>query len=319
MTRTSAPATAPPLAAVEAVVAADAALRTAEQLGLLAAIARGPASADELADGRDADAVAIVLDTLVALGLAAHDVEGYRAHPDLPSLVATMRTGLEALPDRVRTGQPRLAGNRPGEAAELYGELAAPLGTFFRDVAEEVADVVAAPGLSILDVGAGAAPWTRAIAAREPTAQVVAVDLPGVLPRTRAAVADDGLGEQFTFAECDVLAEPLPGDDHDLVLAANLCHLFDAATAARLVRRLAGAVRPDGTVAIVDAVPEHDDPQRRRSVALYAVGLLTRTATGGVHPLSDYASWLLAAGSDQVQRHDCERFPTSLITARIPA
>lgn len=321
MTRTSAPATAPPVAAIEGVVAADAVLRTADQLGLLAAIAGDRTTAGELAagHGHDAGAVAVVLDALVALGLAEQDADGYRAHPQLPALVTTMRAGMATLPDRVRTGRPRLAGDRPGEAGELYGKLAATLGRFFRDVAEEVADLLAAPGLSVLDVGAGAAPWTRAIARRHPSTRVMAVDLQRVVPTTRAAVAHDGLADQFDIVARDVLADPVPSRDHDLVVAANVCHLFDAPTAERLVQRLAAAARPGGTVAIVDAVPDHDDPQRQRSVALYAVGLLTRTATGGVHRFAEYHEWLTAAGCSEVECHDCERFPSSLITARIPA
>lgn len=312
---------APPVTAIEGIVAADAVLRTAEELGLLDQLARGAMSPADLADvvGRDAAAVTVLLDALDALDIVERDQEGVRAHPELPALVTTMRTALGTLPERVRTGQPRLAGDRPGEAGELYGHLAAPLGAFFGEVAEEVADVLAVAGLRVLDVGAGAAPWSRAIARRHPTTHVTAVDLEPVLTTTRAAIAEDGLTGQFEVTACDVLADPLPGRDHDLVVAANLCHLFDGSTAARLVKELAAAAREGGTVAIIDALPDHDDPQHRRSVALYAAGLLTRTATGGVHPFAAYRQWLHAAGCDQVQRHDCAAFPISLITARIGA
>lgn len=314
-------APAPPATAVEGVVAADAVLRTADELGLLDHLARGPMSPADLADsaGHDADAVAVLLDALVALGIVECGQEGVRAHPELPALVTTMRTALGTLPERVRTGQPRLAGDRPGEAGELYGRLAAPLGAFFGEVAEEVADVLAAPGLRVLDVGAGAAPWSRAIARRHATTHVTAVDLEPVLSTTRAAIAGDGLTSQFEATARDLLADPLPGGDHDLVVAANLCHLFDGPTSARIVRRLAAAARPGGTVAIIDALPDHADPQHRRSVALYAAGLLTRTATGGVHPCAAYSQWLHAAGCVQVQRHDCTAFPISLITGRVSA
>lgn len=311
-------ASAPPVTAVERVVAAEAVLRTAEELGLLAAVSEGPVTATAASrhDDLDPDAVAVVLDGLVALGVVEHDDTGYRAHRHLPALVARMRAGLSTLPERVRSGCPRLAGDRPCEAGELYGSLAAPLGAFFADVAEEVADLLAAPGLRVLDVGAGAAPWSRALARRHTSTRVVAVDLAPVVPTTRAAVDDDGLDGQFDVVAADVLTEPLPGTDHDLVVAANLCHLFDAGKAARLVRRLVAAARPGGTIAIIDALPDHPDPDRRRSVALYAAGLLTRTATGGVHPFADYASWLRAAGCTQVERDDCTSFPTSLVTAR---
>lgn len=92
----------------------------------------------------------------------------------------------------------------------------------------------------------------------------------------------------------------------------------DPATAGRLVDRLARAVRPGGTLAIIDAVPDHAAPDRRRYVALYAAGLLTRTASGGVHRFRDYARWLHDAGARDIRGHDCASFPTTLIRARVP-
>jgi SAM-dependent methyltransferase len=105
---------------------------------------------------------------------------------------------------------------------------------------------------------------------------------------------------------------------YDLVIAANLCHLFDEATNSRLLARLLGALRPGGTLAVVDALPNEplDGP---RPVVLYALGLLLRTQRGGVYPFTTYVSWLRGAGYNAVQRVDLSGgAPLSLITARRP-
>ncbi len=304
-----------PVAAVESVLAGSAVVRIARRTGILGEVTGEDArSASDVAAARGLDprATRVALDALVELGLIERCETGYRGHPGLPELVDRMGGALDGLEARLRSGRPTLSGDRPDEAGALYRGLAGMLGRLFGDVAREAAELLAEPGLRILDVGAGAAPWSRAIVAREPSCRVEALDLPEVLPSTRRAVPGDGLEDRFGFVEADALEDPLPGD-FDLVLAANLCHLFDADTAARLIHRLARAARPGGRVAIIDAVPDHDDPERRRYAALYAAGLLTRTASGGIHAFDRYRAWLREAGCRAVDRFDCQRFPTTVI------
>lgn len=308
-----------PVASVECTVMARAVLEVADRLGILAEIAgTGSRTVTQVADrrGLDVRATEVLLDALVEIEIVERDGSGYRADPGLPGLVRAMGTVTDALESRVRTGEPALSGDRPDEAGILYAGVVDLLGTFFAEVAPEAAELLAAPRLRILDAGAGTAPWSRAIVERETTCTVDALDLPRVVDATRKAVADAGLEDRFRYIEADILDDDLASDRYDLVLAANLCHLFDPTTTERVIRKLVTAARPDGTVAIIDVVPEHDAPDRRRYVALYAAGLLTRTSSGGVHTFGDYARWLRGAGARDVTRHDCRRFPTTVIRAQ---
>lgn len=316
---TGQPSTTLPLAPVERVVVGNAVLVVADRQGILGAIAAGGSrTAGQVADELDIDehATRVLLDALAEVGIVESNASGYQAHPGLPGLVGAMSTVTDTLGERVRTGQPHLSGDRPDEAGALYEGLVELLGAFFGEVAAEAAERLAAPRLRILDAGAGTAPWSRAIVRREPTCTVDAVDLPPVLPATRRAVADSGLEDRFHLVAADILADDLLTDRYDLVLAANLCHLFAPSTAGRVIGKLVSAAAPGGSVAIVDTVPEHDAADRRRYVALYAAGLLTRTASGGVHAFADYARWLQDAGAREVTRHDCTRFPTTIIRGR---
>jgi hypothetical protein len=56
----------------------------------------------------------------------------------------------------------------------------------------------------ILDVGAGAAPWSLAIARRNPRCRVTALDLGAVLAVTRRAVATAGQADRFDYISGDV-------------------------------------------------------------------------------------------------------------------
>ncbi len=173
------------------------------------------------------------------------------------------------------------------------------------------------PSARVLDVGAGAAPWSRALAARDPGCTVTAVELRGVMASTRSAVRAAGLEAQYVFVEGDVFdLEWSERAGFDLALVANFCHLFDEEANVRLLGRVAQALRPGGSIAVVDILAsELGDGQRR--AALYALGLVLRTAQGKIYPYSTFRRWLNQAGLADVRRRRLAGpFSLSLITAR---
>ncbi|WP_163572941.1 methyltransferase [Fodinicola feengrottensis] len=141
-----------------------------------------------------------------------------------------------------------------------------------------------------MDVGAGAAPWSIALARENPESQVTALDLPAVLVSTRRAVSAAGLVGQFTFLPANVFHDPLPECSYDLIVLGQFCHLFDAATCADLISRLSQLLNPGGQLAIMDGVPG------RPGAAVYELSLYLRTKEGALHPLAEYERWLRDAG-----------------------
>lgn len=217
----------------------------------------------------------------------------------------------------MRHGQPRTAGDTTAGAETLYRALAPLLGELFEPAAGRAARLLASTGPRILDVGAGAAPWSRALAAQDPRRHVTALDLPQVLDAARTAVEADGLGDQFDFVAADMFSGDWPGE-YDLVLAANVCHLFDEESNLVLAGRLFSALRPGGTLAVVDILPDEslDGPP---AAVLYGLGLLLRTATGRAYPFSAYTKWLEAVGLQAIERRDLSTSPPfTLITSRKP-
>ncbi len=299
-------------------LAAAAAVDAAEQLGVFTRLAAGPATPAALA--RDCALSerggGLLLAALTSLGLTeATGDGGYQMA--LPAL-DRLHTDVRPLAQVIRTDQPPLAANTPAGAAALYPETAPLMGTLFAPLAERAAAHLAAPDMHILDVGAGAAPWSLALAAREPSCRITAVDLPAVLPTTRRSVGVAGRDAQFAYLPGDCFVVDWGRSTYDLAIAGNLCHLFDADANRRLLSRLFEALRPGGRLAIVDILPDEqrDGP---RSVALYALGLMLRTERGRVYPFSTYAGWLETAGYEVVERIDLGGVPPlSLITAQRP-
>jgi SAM-dependent methyltransferase len=319
-----APATAPaigaPLAYLGEAVAAAAVVQTAGRLGVLARLDGAPATTAELTDACEISerGARLLLGALAGLGLA-EAVEGgaWRAAlPDLAGLAGT--AGMWAhLAEALREDRPLLRGDTPEGAAALYPGAVSHLGAMLSAVAERAAKLLPPAG-RVLDAGAGAAPWSLAVAARDPACLVTAVDLPAVVPATRRAVRDAGRERQFRFLAGDLYDVDLGRGVYDLAIAGNLCHLFNGDANRRLLGRLYDALAPGGRLAVMDVIP--DGQPRPRWVALYELGLYLRTASGRVHPLAAYLDWLHDAGFEPPEQHHLvDQAQAVLLVARRPA
>ncbi|HLZ58063.1 MAG TPA: class I SAM-dependent methyltransferase [Ktedonosporobacter sp.] len=307
--------------ALQEALAISSALSAADHLGVLARLDAGPA--DSITIARDCAiserGARLLLAALSSLGLIEKD-SGDVYRPALPNLVQLTMwiTPWGQLTQAIRDDQPARAGDTPGKAETLYPEVVAHLGAWFAPAAERAAGHLIARGQRVLDLGAGAAPWSLALVARNPDMCVTAVDVPTVLAVTRQVVATSGYTDHFDYLSGDLFTIDLGRSAYNLAIAGSLCHLFDEAANRRLLRRLFDALRPGGTVAILDALPNErlDGP---RAVVLYALGLPLRTTRGQVYPFSTYVGWLREIGYEAIERIDlCAVPPVSLITARKP-
>ena len=287
------------LALLEEAFATNAAVAAADRLGVLERLEGASVDTETLARecAISERGAAHLLAALASLGLAREDGEGrYQAALLDFSFVRGRISSWARLAPALQSGG-EAAGDTPEGAESLYEELADGLAQLFMRPAEAAAARLARPGLRILDAGSGAAPWSIAIAVREPDITVTALDLPAVLPVARRAAAAAGVHDRFRFVAGDVFACEIQPRSYDLVIVANVCHLFDERANRRLVRRLGDAVGPGGALAIID-VPLDSS----RAVALYALGLMTRTRTGRVYPLESYESWTRDAGLSSLEQ-----------------
>jgi ubiquinone/menaquinone biosynthesis C-methylase UbiE len=296
---------------------AAAAISAAHRLGVLAMLEAGPVRPEVVAAQcqLDVHGVVVLLEALAAMGLVDSAVDGrFRtAVPGLRALGTRSDSG-DLLADAIRSGRAPLECDVPAGASDVYPDTVTHLATLVGPAAEAVAECLDGAA-RVLDVGAGAAPWSLALARRDPRCRVAALDLPGVLTTTQEAVAAAGCSEQFRYLAGDMFTVSLARSAYDLVLLGNLCHLFDAPTNRRLLQRLRPVLRSGGRVAVVDVLPSATDPASRRSVALYAAGLRTRTSSGGVHNEESYRAWLSEAGFHDIQVRQASRMPPiSLIT-----
>jgi O-methyltransferase domain len=254
-----------------------------------------------------------------ALGLAEHEARPPFAAPAFAAQLLETCAAAAAVGSAIELG----VFARVTEGAADPATVAADCG-----LTEQGAEalLMALAGLGLFALGddrrfrpalAGLPPWSLALAARDPSCMITAVELPGVVGSTRTAVRAARLDDQYGFVAGDAFDVDWGHlATYDLAFVANLCHLFDDETNVRLLGRVAEALRPAGTVAIVDVLSNErgDGP---RSAVLYALGLVLRTAQGGIFSYSTYRRWLDECGFEAVRRRSLAgAVPLSLITAR---
>ena len=250
MTATTAPvsAGAATLAELTHALQAAAALAAAAATGAVTALNDGPASAQEVARtcGTSPRHTELLLVALQALGVVDGSADGTFRRTDTPlDFLERTRQDWACAEDVVRTGRSLHQVDTPSGAQQLYPSVVPGLSVLGARAATVAARALAPAG-RVLDAGAGAAPWSIAVAGADPSARITALDLAPVLETTRAQVAAAGLSDRFTFEAGDLLGLVPEPAGHDVVLLANVCHLFDDVTNADLVARLSGALAPGG-------------------------------------------------------------------------
>jgi SAM-dependent methyltransferase len=286
-----------------------ASLIAAARAGLLRALVEDePAPAGELATrlGLDLRACERVLDVLVAEQLARRDGERYGAGPVLHAAltgglctIGELAAFWEHAPAFLRSGGARIQVD--GEARQRganYRDVVARLGRRFepraRQLAAAIDDAYPAPE-AILDVGAGSAVWSLAMAERHLGARVVAVDLPEVVPATRAFAYARGLADRLDTQAGDYREAPVPQAAFDRIVMANVLHLEPPEVARAVIARWAPALRPGGVLLVVDVVSD-GSRDGERLWAAYALHLAMRSRHGYPHREPELRAWLVEAG-----------------------
>lgn len=286
------------------------------ELGIIAALSERSADASDIADTLDLSVrgVEALLRPLGELGAVTRDDTGWRLtgagrarfvdrdHPDFEAdnllhWMRSIRRWSHDLPEVVRSGKPGRddrPASGPKHGKDLEEFMAAMANRAPDDVAA-VADAVreAAPrATTLLDVGGGPGVYARALADRG--FEVTLLDRQEVI-----RLVSDAYGlrsdSRIHLVSADFLEE-LPDREYEVVLLANVSHIYGPSTNRDLIRRVAAKLTPGGCVAIVDFVRGMSE-----FATLFALTMLLSTDDGGTWSLPEYSNWLLGAGLERVR------------------
>lgn len=266
-------------------------VRSAERVGLLDELGSPWVSLDELAErlALPTRALSLLLPMLSTLGYVEENEGRYRRPGDperlrepWPQLEAFVRSG--AVPDII---------DDPARRGAYYAKAVMGLAEAFHTSAVALAEQLA-PVRSIVELGAGSAVWSAAMALGRANTRVLAVDRPEVLPSAKKWAELLGVGDQLRTQAADYF-EVEVDEPVDRVVMANVLHLETAADAARLVERAARMLTVDGDIVIIDSFAP-DSFLSEVFNAAYALHLGMRTEKGRAHHEEELRAWCREAG-----------------------
>ena len=298
------------------------ALATAVELEIFTRVARGRATLEALCQdtGCSAGGLSMLLSVVTAMGFLETSADSYRltavsaeylnrSSPryigDYVSVItASSWSAWTQLSDTIRTGRPArsLQGEQPDGA--FFAELVPALHALTSDAATAAARALLATKpvgpWNVLDVAAGSAVWSLAIAREDREASLTVIDLPEVLDGvTRKFVEIEGYSDRFIFRPGNLRTMDLDEGVFDLIILGHVCHGEGAERSRSLIQRAHRALRPGGRILIAELLPDDD---RRGPVLplLFGLHMLVMTDEGGVFTLAEYRDWLSEAGFQDV-------------------
>jgi SAM-dependent methyltransferase len=155
----------------------------------------------------------------------------------------------------------------------------------------------------ILDVGCGAASWSRPFVENEPEARGFALDRPAVIKgAAKVFLGQMGLLERYAFIDGDYW-ETDWGQDYDLIVLGHLCHSLGPDQIVELFRLAKASLAPGGRVAVIDFVAD-EARQERLFPLLFALNMLVHTRQGRTYTAEEYGSFTKKAGLTMIDRID---------------
>jgi ubiquinone/menaquinone biosynthesis C-methylase UbiE len=177
----------------------------------------------------------------------------------------------------------------------------------------EALNVSSAGPIRVLDLAAGHGAFGIAIARRNASAAIVAVDWPGVLQVARENAAAAGVQDRHELRPGDAFQVEY-GTRFDIALVTNFLHHFDAQTNIALLRKIAKALSPGGRIAILEFVP-NEDRVSPAIPATFSLVMLAGTPHGDAYTFRELREMLETAGYHEIIQKPLAPLPQTLLTA----
>ena len=301
----------------------SAALRSAIELDVFTAVDEGNPTTAALAArcGSAERGIRILGDYLCTIGLLAKTGSAYSLPPESAAFLSTrspaylgtiarfllrpeLTRNFARLSDAVRRGGvPEEGDNTVSVENPIWIEFARSMGPMMMPAAHAIAEMTAGgPGpLRVLDIAAGHGLFGITIAQRNPRAEIVAADWPGVLAVASEHARAAHVHDRFTTLPGDAFTVAFPAG-FDVALVTNFLHHFDPQTNTDFLRKVHAALAPGGRVVVLEFVP-NPDRVSPPIPARFSLSMLTGTPSGDAYTFAELEQQLEGAGFHGVSAH----------------
>ncbi len=300
----------------------------ANEIGLFDQLADGSASLDDLARRANVarTRVRIIADAMVSLGFLERHGDAYQNSPVAAAFLcdgatADMRPFLSfwnhlsypmwsKLEDAVRTGEAQTTLNLSDDLQRIFSEGVQAIQAVPSQALPSTYDFDRHHRM--LDIGGGTGSWLTAVLNQFSDLKGTLFELPSAAAVARRNLSAVSAGERVEVVDGDFFIDALP-EGHDVVLIANVMHLFSPESNQMLLRGARQSV-PDGArLLLADFWTDetHTDPP---FAALMAAEFLMFTGEGDVYSEEEVRGWLGETGWRTLE-HKPLAGPQSLIVA----
>ncbi len=312
----------------------SAALKAGIELDIFTVIADGANTSALVAaqTGAAERGVRILCDYLTIHGFLTKEAERYALTQESavflnrhsPACLASMadflgnpwhKKNFDALAEAVRKGGTAGAvGDNTKPNDELWINFARSMAPLTIPAAEFIAGLTGtAEGkpCNVLDIAAGHGMYGVTVAKRNPHAQIVALDWPGVLEVALENAKKFGVVDRYTTRPGSAFEAEF-GTGYDFVLLTNIFHHFDVATCEKLMRRVHAALKPGGKGVTLEFVPNEDRVTPPMSAA-FSLVMLAGTDTGDAYTFKQYEKMFGNAGFVKTTQYSIPDSPQQLL------
>ena len=313
------------------------ALKAAIDLDIFRAVGQGPGDVSSIARHAKASerGTRILCDFLVVAGLLQKENGHYRhtpssaafLDPSSPNCLASVsrflsnpmiRGPYEHLADIVRAGRTVL----PGEGSvdpenPAWVEFAQSMAPMMAGLAGPLA-ALALQGrtgpMRVLDIAAGHGLFGIEIAKQNPQAHVTGLDWAPVLEVALDNAKKAGVQDRYDMLPGSAFDVDF-GGPYDIVLLTNFLHHFDPDTNVGLLKKIRSVLKPGGSVATLEFVP-NDDRVSPPQPATFSMTMLTSTIAGDAYTFRELSEMHRQAGFGTATAHPIPMSPHTVVLAR---
>ena len=156
------------------------------------------------------------------------------------------------------------------------------------------------PGMRVLDLGAGRAPWAIAALTQSAGSTAVVNDLPGVVELAAETLAENDLGRRSEIRSGDFHEIDIEAGRYDLVVLGHICRTEGEERATALLARAATALVAGGQLVLADYFADNDRKHNPFGVQM-GLTMLASTTRGGMLTHRQVHGWLCAAGLESIR------------------
>jgi 2-polyprenyl-3-methyl-5-hydroxy-6-metoxy-1,4-benzoquinol methylase len=310
------------------------ALRAGIELKLFTAIAAGARTPEALAPvcAASAKGLRVLCDFLTIIGFLTKDESGYALTPDSelflvegsPAYMGGMASflfhpflekGLANVTDAVRKGGTILpAEGSVSEDNPVWVNFARGMAPLTVPSAGLIARLTAGSGpMQVLDIAAGHGMFGLTIAQHNPAADIHALDWKNVLAVAHENAVKLGVAGRWHAIEGSAFTADF-GSGYDVVLVTNFIHHFDIPTNIGLLEKIRAAMKSGAKMAIVE-MAVNDDRITPAGAGMFAMTMLTTTASGDAFSQREIESMCTRAGFHDITHHAVPSTPQTVTIA----